>query len=106
MERAGGAVRRGGVTGDILRDPQAQAPRWLDRLVSGPGAAPPGLSLSFTGDALHVDMTRLQEGDRIAVSDTLRRAFGHLQVSGLWDAGGSRWRSCRPTPHRTNWWPR
>ena len=79
---------QGGVTGDILRDPQAQAPRWLDRLVSlAPVLRHPGLSLSFTGDALHVDMTRLPEGDRIAVSDTLRRAFGHLQVSGLWDAG-------------------
>ncbi|PCU45369.1 OmpA family protein, partial [Listeria monocytogenes] len=79
---------QGGVTGDILRDPQAQAPRWLDRLVTlAPVLRHPGLSLSFTGDALHVDMTRLPEGDRIAVSNTLRRAFGHLQVSGLWDAG-------------------
>lgn len=77
-----------GVTGDILRDPQAQAPRWLDRLVTlAPVLRHPGLSLSFNGDAVHVDMTRVPEEDRIAVSDTLRRAFGHLDVSGLWDAG-------------------
>lgn len=79
---------QGGVSGDILRDPQAQAPRWLDRMVTlAPVLRHPGLSLSFTGDVLHVDMTRMPEDDRIAVSSTLRRAFGHLQVSGLWDAG-------------------
>ena len=79
---------QGKVNGDILRDPQAEAPRWLDRLVSlAPVLRHPGLSLSFNGDSLHVDMTRLPEQDRIAVSDTLRRGFSHLQVSGLWDAG-------------------
>jgi outer membrane protein OmpA-like peptidoglycan-associated protein len=79
---------QGGVSGDILRDPQAAAPRWLDRLVSlSPVLRHPGLSLSFNGDSLHVDMARLPEQDRIAVSTTLRRGFGHLQVTGLWDAG-------------------
>lgn len=79
---------QGKVNGDILRDPQAEAPRWLDRLVSlAPVLRHPGLSLSFNGDTLHVDMTRLPAQDRIAVSDTLRRGFSHLQVSGLWDAG-------------------
>lgn len=78
----------GKVSGDILRDPQAAAPRWLDRLVTlAPVLRHQGLSLSFNGDRLHVDMTRLSPRDRIAVSDTLRRGFGHLQVSGLWDAG-------------------
>lgn len=79
---------QGKVSGDILRDPQAAAPRWLDRLVTlAPVLRHPGLALSFNGDSVHVDMTRLPPRDRIAVSDTLRRGFGHLQVSGLWDAG-------------------
>jgi len=79
---------QGKVSGDILRDPQAETPRWLDRLVNlVPLLRYPGLSLSFNGDSLHVDMTRLPPRDRIAVSDSLRRGFGHLQISGLWDAG-------------------
>ncbi len=77
-----------GVSGDILRDPLAAEPRWLDRLVSlAPVLRHPGLSLSFNGDTLHVEMARLPEQDRIAVSTTLRRGFGHMQVTGLWDAG-------------------
>jgi len=77
-----------GVSGDILRDPLAAEPRWLDRLVSlAPVLRHPGLSLSFNGDTLHVEMARLPEQDRIAVSNTLRRGFGTLQVTGLWDAG-------------------
>jgi flagellar motor protein MotB len=76
------------VSGDIQRDPHAQAPRWLDRLVTlTPVLRHPGLSLSFSGDTLHVDMAELPEADRVAVSDTLRRGFGHLHVTGLWGPG-------------------
>ncbi|WP_313348230.1 OmpA family protein, partial [Stenotrophomonas sp.] len=76
------------VSGDIQRDPHAQAPRWLDRLLTlTPVLRHPGLSLSFSGDTLHVDMAELPDADRVAVSETLRRGFGHLHVTGLWDPG-------------------
>ena len=76
------------VAGDIQRDPYTQSPRWLDRLVSVlPALDHPGLALSFSGDALNADLGRLPEADRVAVSDVLRRAFGHLPVTGLWDRG-------------------
>jgi OOP family OmpA-OmpF porin len=76
------------VSGDIQRDPHARAPRWLDRMVTlVPVMRHPGLSLSFSGDTLQVDMAALPEADRVTVSDTLRRGFGHLQVTGLWDPG-------------------
>lgn len=90
---------QGKVSGDILRDPQAQPARWLDRLVSlAPVLRHPGLSLSFTGDTLHVDMTRLPAQERIAVSDTLRRSFSQLQVTGLWDAGRIALAALPPSP--------
>lgn len=76
------------VAGDIQRDHQTQSPRWLDRLITVlPSLNQPGLALSFTGDALNADIGRLPEAERIAVSNTLRRAFGHLPITGLWDPG-------------------
>lgn len=83
-----GHYGQAGVSGDIQRDPHAQPPRWLDRMVTlVPVLRHPGLSLTFSGDTLQVDMADLPEAERVAVSDTLRRGFGHLQVTGLWDAG-------------------
>lgn len=79
---------RSRVGGDIQRDHHTATPRWLDRLLTVlPSLNQPGLALSFSGDALNADIGRLPEADRIAVSETLRRAFGHLPVTGLWDPG-------------------
>lgn len=76
------------VGGDIQRDPQTQSPRWLDRLIAVlPSLDHPGLALSFSGDAVNADLGRLPEAERVAVSDVLRRSFGHLPVTGLWDRG-------------------
>lgn len=76
------------VSGDIQRDPHTRSPRWLDRLVTVlPALDHPGLALSFSGDAVNADLGRLPEAERVVVSDVLRRAFGHLPVSGLWDRG-------------------
>ncbi|WP_312318167.1 OmpA family protein [Stenotrophomonas sp.] len=76
------------VGGDIQRDHHTQSPRWLDRLLTVlPSLNQPGLALSFSGDALNADLGRLPEAERVAVSETLRRAFGHLPITGLWDPG-------------------
>jgi OmpA-OmpF porin, OOP family len=76
------------VNGDLQRDPLTQSPRWLDRFISIiPQLDQPGLALSFSGDAVHADLTRLSDAERVAVSDLLRRSFSHLPISGLWDPG-------------------
>ena len=76
------------VNGDLQRDPLTQSARWLDRFISiVPQLNQPGLALSFSGDAVHADLARLPDAERVAVSDLLRRSFSHLPITGLWDPG-------------------
>ena len=79
---------RHNVRGGITLDPRAQAPHWLDRLITRlPQWQGDGLRLAFDDQQLLVDSQRLPEAQRLAMSQQLRQDFPALQISGLWGPG-------------------
>lgn len=79
---------KGQVTADLHVDPRVAPARWLDRLLPRlPQLQGNGLVLDFHGDQVQVDSLAMDDAQRLAVSQLLRRDFPDLHSTGLWGPG-------------------
>ncbi len=76
------------VKGDINVDASTAPAGWLDKLIALlPDLKAKGVKFAIDGDKVKIDLSGVPEGDRAALSDKIRDAFGAFEISGLYDKG-------------------